>query len=304
MRGNEGRWLAPSATPWDDAGERSLGPAETLVMACHRDLHGCRHAGASPGERRTSSTHTSGTRARDVGPARSRATGGTGTTSGAGGAGPANAPSAWPPGPCPDPTACLRPIGRGPRSRRPRAKAWRVSPGQTGDRRRLPPAGSPGRSPCRPGHGAASRRPATRGPTRGATALGQGPAAQGGRDEATRAVGEPGPRRHRLRREGQVALLAPRPGEARRARDAGGVCGPYPEGLPPGTRHGEEPRGARQGARADGGSSRPEADKDAPGQGGPTARGQRAMLPAGAVPELAFRIRQGAVGGGVSTRST
>ena len=47
MRGNEGRWLAPSATPWDDAGERSLGPAETLVMACHRDLHGYRHAGAS-----------------------------------------------------------------------------------------------------------------------------------------------------------------------------------------------------------------------------------------------------------------
>ena len=129
------------------------------------------------------------------------------------------------------------------------------------------------------------------------SALGQGPAAQGGRDEATRAVGEPGPRRHRPRREGQVALLAPRPGEARRARDAGGVCGPYPEGLPPGTRHGGEPRGARQGARADGGGPRPEADEDAPGQGGPTTRGQRAMLPAGAVPELASRIRQGAVGG-------
>ena len=47
MRGNEGRWLAPSATPWDDADEKSLGPAETLVMACHRDLHGYRHAGAS-----------------------------------------------------------------------------------------------------------------------------------------------------------------------------------------------------------------------------------------------------------------
>ena len=128
-------------------------------------------------------------------------------------------------------------------------------------------------------------------------ALGQGPAAQGGRDEATRAVGEPGLRRHRPRREGQVALLAPRPGEAMRARDAGGVCGPYPEGLPPDTRHGEEPQGARQGARADGGGPRPEADKDTPGQGESTTRGQRAMLPAGAVPELAFRIRQGAVGG-------
>lgn len=47
MRGNEGRWLAPSATPWDDADEKSLGPAETLVMACHRDLYRYRHAGAS-----------------------------------------------------------------------------------------------------------------------------------------------------------------------------------------------------------------------------------------------------------------
>ena len=128
-------------------------------------------------------------------------------------------------------------------------------------------------------------------------ALGQGPATQGGRDEATRAVEEPDPCRHRLRWEGQVVLLAPRPGETKRARDAGGVCGPYPEGLPPDTRHGEEPQGARQGARADGGGSRPEADKDTPGQGESTTRGQRAMLPAGAVPELAFRIRQGAVGG-------
>ena len=45
----------------------------------------------------------------------------------------------------------------------------RAPPGQAGGRRRLPPAGPPGRSPGRPGHGAASRRPATRGPTRGAT---------------------------------------------------------------------------------------------------------------------------------------
>ena len=139
MRGNEGRRLAPSATPWDDAGERSLGPAETLVMACHRDLHGYRHAGASPGGRRTSPTHTSGTRARDVGPARPGVTGGTGTTSGAGGAGPANAPSAWPPGPCPDPIACLRPIGRGPRPRRPRARAWEGTAGPSGRSETTPP---------------------------------------------------------------------------------------------------------------------------------------------------------------------
>lgn len=45
----------------------------------------------------------------------------------------------------------------------------RAPPGQAGGRRRLPPAGSPGRSPCRPGHGIVSRRPATCGPTRGAT---------------------------------------------------------------------------------------------------------------------------------------
>lgn len=108
-------------------------------MACHRDLHGCRHAGASPGGRRTSPTHASGTRARDVGPARPGATGGTGTTPGAGGAGPANAPSAWPPGPCPDPTACLRPIGRGPRPRRPRARAWEGAAGPSGRSGTAPP---------------------------------------------------------------------------------------------------------------------------------------------------------------------
>ena len=139
MRGSEGRRLAPSATPWDDAGERSLGPAETLVMACHRDLHGCRHAGASPGGRRTSPTHASGTRARDVGPARPGATGGTGTTPGAGGAGPANAPAAWPPGPCPEPTAGLRPGGRGPRPRRPRARAWEGTAGSNRGSETTPP---------------------------------------------------------------------------------------------------------------------------------------------------------------------
>ena len=93
MRGNEGRWLAPSATPWDDAGERSLGPAETLVMACHRDLHGYRHAGASPG----GEADLLDAYVRDACPRRGSreagGDGGTGTTSGAGGAGPANAPS-------------------------------------------------------------------------------------------------------------------------------------------------------------------------------------------------------------------
>lgn len=47
MRGDKERWLAPSATPWDGADEGSLGPAETLVMACHRDIYRYRHAGAS-----------------------------------------------------------------------------------------------------------------------------------------------------------------------------------------------------------------------------------------------------------------
>lgn len=45
MRGNEGRWLAPSATPWDDAGERSLGPAETPPSP-PRDERGRRDLGA------------------------------------------------------------------------------------------------------------------------------------------------------------------------------------------------------------------------------------------------------------------
>lgn len=298
MRGSEGRWLAPSATPWDDAGERSLGPAETLVMACHRDLHGCRHAGASPG----GEADLPDARVRDACPRRgSREAGGDGRDR--------NDIRRW---------RCRsreRPLG--------------VATGAMSGSHRMPAAdraGSPPETPSREGLGGhrrakreagddspllarqAARRagrdtglrravPRRAGRREVPPALGQGPATQGGRDEATRAVGEPGPRRHRPRREGQVALLAPRPGETKRARDAGGVCGPYPEGLPPGTRHGEEPRGARQGARADGGGPRPEADKDTPGQGESTTRGQRAMLPAGAVPELAFRIRQGAVGG-------
>ena len=47
MSGDEKRWLAPSATPWDGEDEGSLGPAETLVMACHRDICRYRHAAAS-----------------------------------------------------------------------------------------------------------------------------------------------------------------------------------------------------------------------------------------------------------------
>lgn len=47
MGGDGKRRPAPSATPWDDEGEGSLGPTETLVMACHRDIYRRRHAGAS-----------------------------------------------------------------------------------------------------------------------------------------------------------------------------------------------------------------------------------------------------------------
>lgn len=47
MSGEKRRWLAPSGTPWDDCDEASLGPAETIVMACHRDIYEYRHAGAS-----------------------------------------------------------------------------------------------------------------------------------------------------------------------------------------------------------------------------------------------------------------
>ena len=47
VSGDEKRWLAPSATPWDEVDGGSLGPAEALVMACHRDMYRYRHAGAS-----------------------------------------------------------------------------------------------------------------------------------------------------------------------------------------------------------------------------------------------------------------
>lgn len=193
MRGSEGRRLAPSATPWDDAGERSPGPAETLVMACHRDLHGYRHAGASPGERRTSSTHASGTRARDVGPARPGAT-----------EGPERhqAPAVPVPRTPPrrghrghvriPPHACGRSGGVPARDVLARGPG-RAPPGQAGGRGRLPPAGPPGRSPCWPGHGAASRRPATRGPTRGAVRprAGTGGARRTGRGHAGRRGARP-----------------------------------------------------------------------------------------------------------------
>ena len=47
MGGENRRWLAPSATPWDDKDEDALNPAERLVMACHRDIYEYRHAPAS-----------------------------------------------------------------------------------------------------------------------------------------------------------------------------------------------------------------------------------------------------------------
>lgn len=169
MRGNEGRWLAPSATPWDDAGERSLGPAETLVMACHRDLHGYRHAGASPG----GEADLLDARVRDACPRR-------GSREAEGNGRDRNDIRRW---------RCRsreRPLGVATGtisgSHRMPAADRAGSPPETSSREGLegiarsnrrsettPPAGPPGRSPCRPGHGAASRRPATRGPTKGAT---------------------------------------------------------------------------------------------------------------------------------------
>lgn len=38
------RWLAPSATPWDDLDASGIGAAERIVMACHRDIYRYRHA--------------------------------------------------------------------------------------------------------------------------------------------------------------------------------------------------------------------------------------------------------------------
>ena len=47
MSGKEKRWQAPSATPWDDVDPSAVGPAQAIVMACHRDIYRYRHAPAS-----------------------------------------------------------------------------------------------------------------------------------------------------------------------------------------------------------------------------------------------------------------
>ena len=47
MSGEKKRWHAPSATPWDDADASDIGPAQAIVMACHRDIYRYRHADAS-----------------------------------------------------------------------------------------------------------------------------------------------------------------------------------------------------------------------------------------------------------------
>lgn len=47
MSGEEKRRRpAPSATPWDGAGDGELSPAERIVRDCHRDMYRYRHAGA------------------------------------------------------------------------------------------------------------------------------------------------------------------------------------------------------------------------------------------------------------------
>lgn len=43
MSGNERRYRAPSATPWDDIPDDSIGPAERLVRDSHRSIYGFRH---------------------------------------------------------------------------------------------------------------------------------------------------------------------------------------------------------------------------------------------------------------------
>lgn len=42
--GSKGRYLAPSATPWDGVPAHELTPAERLVKACHSDMYRYRHA--------------------------------------------------------------------------------------------------------------------------------------------------------------------------------------------------------------------------------------------------------------------
>lgn len=47
MSGEKRRWQAPSSTPWDDSDTSAIGPAEAIVMACHRDIYKYRHAATS-----------------------------------------------------------------------------------------------------------------------------------------------------------------------------------------------------------------------------------------------------------------
>lgn len=46
MSGEKRRWLAASATPWDDACDDELQPAQRIVRDCHRDIYRYRHAHA------------------------------------------------------------------------------------------------------------------------------------------------------------------------------------------------------------------------------------------------------------------
>lgn len=43
MGGGRKRWHAPSSTPRDDRDPGALGPAESIVMACQRDIYRYRH---------------------------------------------------------------------------------------------------------------------------------------------------------------------------------------------------------------------------------------------------------------------
>ena len=46
MSGDKGRWLAASATPWDNVDDGDLGPAQIIVRDRHRDIYRYRHAHA------------------------------------------------------------------------------------------------------------------------------------------------------------------------------------------------------------------------------------------------------------------
>lgn len=284
---------APSATPWDGAGDGELSPAERIVRDCHRDIYGYRHAGAGlVGEAAFFNGYD-----RDACPR-------CGSPRIQGNGRDANGVRRW---------RCLS-CGR----------AFNPATGTVFDGRKLPVAdwtefllevfsygslaGSARSGPQVGHHAAVLARQAARGAGGGAGGRRPGrpggdrrddvPAAAGGPAEDARRLQGPGRllqgealHRHRLRRErgGGVRRRGARQDQRRaHPRRLRGPCGAR---LDAGPRHGERPQ--PPGPRA--GPAQRAAQRQAPsgraGLGEPARRRQPAVLPAAPVPRLPHGVR-------------